>query len=160
MRTIDSRADDERGLFPFFVDVSAYDKEGVERFLLKSYVVGDTAKRMSSLPEAEVISEYVRVLRKYFGEIPEPLQNVVSSYGSNDHIGMAYTYPKVGSNLDDVRTTCDPVIDNTVFFAGEHFSQNFSRTLAGAYLSGLDAAARIVHRSLYGDDVPFIQSGV
>ena len=52
---------------------------------------------MKSLPEADVIAEYIRVLRRYFGEIPEPLQNAVSSYASNDHIGMAYTYPKVGS---------------------------------------------------------------
>ncbi|OQR75056.1 lysine-specific histone demethylase 1B-like [Tropilaelaps mercedesae] len=161
LRTLDEKERDQRGMFPMFVDVSAHDRAGRERFLLKSYIIGDSVEQLRSLNDQEVSQEYVKVLRKIFGEIPEPLQCHVSRFCSNDHIGMAYTYPKVGfSSAEELRPLSCPVMENAVFLAGEHLNQNMCRSVAGAYQSGLDAAARIVHRCLYGDDVPYIQSGL
>ncbi|XP_022694892.1 lysine-specific histone demethylase 1B-like [Varroa jacobsoni] len=161
LRTLEDKERERRGMFPMFIDVSAHDRAGRERFLLKSYIIGDSVDRLRILSDQEVTQEYVKMLRKIFGEIPEPLQCHVSRFCSNEHIGMAYTYPKVGFvNTEDLRPFSCPVLENAVFLAGEHLNQNMCRSVAGAYQSGLDAAARIVHRCLYGDDVPYIQSGL
>ena len=56
---------------------------------------------------------------------------------------MSYTYAKKGARWEDPAEIFRP-IDNKVYFAGEHTKIEFIGAAHNAYISGIEAAERII----------------
>ena len=73
--------------------------------------------------------------------IPEPIAVRRSDWNASPYTGGSYSNPAVDSTPLDHDAFLEPVGER-LYFAGEHTSSAYPSTVHGAYLSGLDAAAR------------------
>ena len=84
-------------------------------------------------------------LRLMYGDqIPDPVGQVITRWGQDQFSLGSYSFSGVGSEEPADRKTLAATVAGRLFFAGEHTSHLYFATVHGAYLSGLDAAKKIV----------------
>jgi polyamine oxidase len=112
--------------------------------LLLSFTNGYTAANFDhNATDAEVCGEGMRVLRYMLGEsIPDPEKFIFTRWLSDPWALGSYSYPAVGSNLDDRRCYAEPVADR-LYFAGEATDLTQYGTVHAALRSGEEAALQI-----------------
>jgi len=109
-------APDRRGTFNTWV--SHHRESGLP--ILLAFANGAVAARLDrSAAEPEVVNVAMESLRKMFGsDIPEPAAVAYPRWLSDPWSRGGYSYPGVGSAIEDRRTHARPLGDR-VFFAGE-----------------------------------------
>lgn len=100
-------------------------------------------KYAESCTKEELTELMMKPLRLMYGKSAlEPTRVCVSSWAEDPYCRGSYSaIPVSGANV--CKTLAKPV-ENCVFFAGEHTSQNHFSYLRGAYDSGLREAKRIL----------------
>lgn len=142
----DSKSD--RSLFNIYYDFSGKDPSGKEVFVLMSYVTAEHVNMVNELSEEEVAEKFVETLRKMFPKaVINPLGQMCSHWGADPYIGMSYTFVPFGSDGDATYNKLKETVDDRLHFAGEHTIAAEPQTMAGAYLSGLREASKIVMSS-------------
>ena len=93
------------------------------------------------------------------GPVPDPVGFLRTDWGNDPFAGGSYSYLAVGSRPADRATLATPV-DGRLFFAGEALSTGYPATVHGAYLSGEEAARRVIDATSSGDHIVVVGAGV
>ena len=102
--------------------------------------MGQYAKYQESLPDSNITSDIMIVLRNAYGvNIPEPVDVYFTKWSSDKFSYGAYSFTSVGNKPETYYEISAPV-DDLIYFAGEHTHQDYPATIHGAYLSGIRAA--------------------
>jgi len=108
--------------------------------ILLCFSMGQYAKYQESLPDSNITSDIMSVLRNAYGiNIPEPVDVYFTKWASDKFSYGAYSFTSVGNTPETYYEISAP-IDDLIYFAGEHTHQDYPATIHGAYLSGLRAA--------------------
>lgn len=135
----------DRSLFNIYYDFSGKDEKGEESFVLMSYVTAEHSNMVNKFSDEEMAEKFVESLKKMFpNAVINPLGQMVSHWGADPFIGMSYTYVPYGSEGDATYNKLKETVDDKLYFAGEHTIAAEPQTMAGAYLSGLREASKIV----------------
>lgn len=135
----------DRSLFNIFYDFSGKDPSGGDTFVLMSYVTAEHVNMVNELSEEQVAQKFVETLRRMFpNAVINPIGQMVSHWGADPYIGMSYTFVPFGSDGDATYNKLKETVDDKLYFAGEHTIAAEPQTMAGAYLSGLREASKIV----------------
>jgi len=128
------------GRYPVFTNILKYTGEPI----LLAYVPARYENALESATDDEVFAGALEVLRTMYGSaVPEPMRAVRTRWGQNPHVFGAYSYNRLGQKPFDRATLAAP-IDDRIFFAGEATSKDRYGCAAGAYVTGLAAADRIL----------------
>jgi monoamine oxidase len=110
---------------------------------------GEKARELTKLSEDERKDVFIRELAQVTSIPEKDLRSWVKVIHHHDwnkdpsFLG-AYSYPKVHDGEDKETET---VFEDTLFFAGEAFHEEFSGTIEGALLTGRDAAEKIYDKT-------------
>jgi len=108
--------------------------------ILLCFSMGKYAKYQELLPESNITSDIMNVLRNTYGQnIPDPVDVYFTKWASDKFSYGAYSFTSVGNTPETYYEISAP-IDGLIYFAGEHTNKNYPATIHGAYLSGLRAA--------------------
>ncbi|KAG6498338.1 hypothetical protein ZIOFF_046250 [Zingiber officinale] len=99
---------------------------------------GRFAYDIEKLSDEEAVDFVMLQLRKMIPDATDPIQHLVSRWGTDPDSLGAYSCDLVGKPADLYERLCDPV-DN-LYFAGEAASADHSGSVHGAYTSGIMAA--------------------
>jgi monoamine oxidase len=104
---------------------------------------GKYARDLEALPNHEITSAAMNVLRGIYGRsIPDPSDVVITRWANDPFTLGSYSSIPTGASGKDYDTLAAPVGDR-VFFAGEATSRTYPATVHGAFLSGEREARRI-----------------
>jgi monoamine oxidase len=110
-----------------------------------TFAFGDYATVTESMTDSQIINEIMLHLKSIYGNsIPNPSNFLRTKWGQNINSYGAYSYATNNSTSADFDTLAD-VVDNKVFFAGEHTERDYRGTVHGAYLSGIREADKIIN---------------
>ncbi|CAN6815275.1 unnamed protein product [Brassica oleracea] len=107
---------------------------------------GQLARDIEKMSDEAAASFAVMQLKRIFPDAMDPVQYLVSRWGSDVNSLGSYSYDVVGKPHDLSERLRVPV-DN-LFFAGEATSSSFAGSVHGAYSSGLMAAEECMMRVL------------
>lgn len=142
-------APDRRGTFNTFV--AHHEETGLP--ILLSFANGQTARRYDlETPDEAVKDAAVASLRKMFGanRVPEPEAFVFPRWLSDPWSRGGYTYPGVGSPVEDRERHARPLADR-VFFAGEATEPGEYGTVHAALWSAELAVTSLWRTTVGGD---------
>ncbi len=112
--------------------------------ILNTWTFQDHAVDLENMNLTDASDRVMQDLRTIYGEgIPAPVNAVKTAWSTDPFTMGSYSYPATGSGPSDHDQFLPPV-RNTIHFAGEHTSSLYHSTVHGAYLSGLDAAGRVM----------------
>ena len=120
--------------------------------ILTSLQAPGLANQMSGLADDQVFEAYLGRLTAMFGDIPEPVAIVRSSW-SNDPFSMGAYSHQSSANAESQRAAVAEPVDGRVLFAGEHTSYNRWGTVDGAMRSGIREAMRLLNEP----EVPLVE---
>jgi monoamine oxidase len=114
------------------------------RKMIIAWTVGREAQRVQNLTDVEAKNEALTSLREVFGNssVPEPIQYLVTRWGTDPYSLGSYSYQAVGSTPQH-RVNLAQNINNVVFFAGEATHSLYPSTTHGALMSGNTAATTV-----------------
>ena len=131
---------DVKGKFNYFLNLKKFTPANG----LMTFAFGNYATATESMTDAEIINDIMGHLRAIYGSnIPNPTNFLRTRWGQNPNSYGAYSFAAKGSVSADFDALA-AVVDNKLFFAGEHTSREYRGTVHGAYLSGLREAERII----------------
>lgn len=120
---------------------------------LLALLAGDAAFDAETTSDDVLVAEAMAVLRSVFersaGAVPDPVEAVVTRWGSDPLARGSYSSAGPAMRIDDYDVMARPV-GRRLLFAGEHTSGTHPATVHGAYLSGLRAAGDLVEALLGG----------
>ena len=112
--------------------------------VLLGFNAADYGRTVEGMSDADIISGAMGVLRQMFGDdIPHPIDAQITRWAQDPFSLGSYSYNAVGMDENARKILAAPV-NNRLFFAGEATHSEYSSTVHGAYLSGLDAAQDVV----------------
>lgn len=131
-----------------FLNLHPYGKPNT----IVAHVAPPFGEGFSGWTDAEVVAEVCGVLRRMFkiapaADLPELLDSFVTRWGEDPFSCGAYSFMRVGSDLEDVAALAAPEHGGLVHFAGEACSIEGAQCVHGALLTGQAAASEIL-RSL------------
>ena len=140
---------EQRGFFSSWFNLAKV----VKAPFLMGFTNGHTAANFDrNMSDEAVCAEGMRVLRRMFGDnIPAPEKFIFTRWLSDPWALGSYSYPAVGSSLDDRRRYAEPVNDQ-LYFAGEATDLTQYGTVHAALRSG-EAAALQIYQTYYGAPV-------
>ena len=127
--------------------------------ILMTMISGKDAVKLERSSDENVICSVMITLRTLYSrvEVPQPIHFKVTRWGSDPYSRGCYTYMAPGCTDQDYLELARPLSGNKergmraatgtsmrLFFAGEHTTESHPSTAHGAYLSGGDAAKRIL----------------
>lgn len=114
--------------------------------ILLGYVGGDTARKLEQNTDSVIISNILKIFRKYFGKAVLPPGSFFVTRWLDDPWSLgSYSYNAIGSSGAE-RDLLAKEIENKIYFAGEATHRDFFATTHGAFLSGVREAEKIVSR--------------
>ncbi len=118
----------------------------VKQPILLFFSTGSFSKETEGWTDKKIIADVMHQLRIIYGkDIPSPLSYLITRWGKDPFARGSYSYPSVGSSINDYKILAAPVA-NRLFFAGEATSSTDPSTVHGAYLSGISAAELILRQ--------------
>ena len=103
------------------------------------------ALSLESTTDGQILIAAMGVLKKLYGaSIPAYSNYLITRWQADPFALGSYSYAKVGATNTTRMAFVTPEWDR-VFFAGEHTSVSYPATVHGAYLSGIDAANRLIN---------------
>ncbi len=128
-----------RGQFVQWVNMYPYTGKPI----LSLWSQGDFARTLEKRPAEIVVKQAMGVVRTIFGAAAgDPVETLVTRWGSDPFSRGAYSNLPLGSSYDDYDRLAEPVGDR-LFFAGEATDRVHMATVHGAFLSGVREASRI-----------------
>ena len=114
--------------------------------VLIGFVIGEAARTMEAMDDAEIADRAVQSLRSIFGEdmVPPPSKVLVTRWEADEYASGSYSFQKVNSLEHSRRDLARPVADGRLHFAGEATDEKFPATTHGALLSGKRAGRAVV----------------
>ncbi len=132
-------ASEEKGKFPLFLNYRTFSDFNV----LMSFGFGNFGLAMESMTDQAIVTEIMTELKAIYGEaIPEPTSYQITRWSSDPYSCGAYSFMAAGAGPEDFLELAKP-INSTLFFAGEHTTDEYWGTVHGAYLTGIEAAEQI-----------------
>lgn len=112
--------------------------------VLLGFHAGSEARRLEGLDDATVVAEAMAALRQTFGpEVPDPIDHQITRWASDPwSLGSYSLYPPGATPAD--RKALGRSIGPRLRLAGEAISMAHFGTAHGAYLSGREAARRLL----------------
>ena len=112
--------------------------------ILTMMAPAELGKAVEELNTADVSQFAHEKLKRVFGNnLPEPVRHLRTRWGANPYSLGSYSYRSVGTLPSDRKALQAP-IDQRIYFAGEAVHDTMYGTTHGAFLSGRDAATRIL----------------
>lgn len=132
---------------------SAFDEKSVRLFvnhepfkgqpILLGYSGGETARRLESLSDQEILTKLLSNLRRHYGNtVPDPEASFFTRWLADPFSRGSYSYLPVGASALDREELAQPA-SKRLYFAGEATNRDYPATTHGAYWSGLREAERI-----------------
>lgn len=115
---------------------------------LLTFAAADAAREIRAWSDAQVVASVLEQLRRLLGEVPEPIDAVVTAWHADPFAHGSYAYMSVGATTADHDDVATP-IGGVLHIAGEATWTDDPATVPAAMLSGHRAACRIL-----GRDVP------
>lgn len=129
-------------IFEVFVDVTGKKDNSIPT--LVAYISEKTPDYLENRADKEVVDECMMLLKGVFGKsTSNPSKWFVTRWKDRDLGGGYGSYIKKGSEMS-AYDNMTASVDDKLYFAGEATFRNMPSTVAGAYLSGLREAAKIV----------------
>lgn len=111
--------------------------------ILLGFNAGSFASTLEAYSDAQTVSSAMSVLRAIYGaSVPDPVGYKITRWGKNPFSFGSYSFVGLGSSPRDCDTLASPV-NSKLIFAGEHTIKKYIGTAHGAYLSGLNASAKV-----------------
>jgi monoamine oxidase len=132
---------DIKDKFNYFVNVKKF-HPSVNALMTFAYA--DYARATETMSDNDVIEDIMSHLRDIYGNgIPNPTNMLRTKWQTNENTFGSYAYTAVGTEMehfDDLAA----VVNDKLFFAGEHTHIDYFSTAHGAYLSGIREADKII----------------
>jgi monoamine oxidase len=111
--------------------------------ILLGFNAGSFASTLEAYSDAQTVASAMSVLRTIYGaSVPDPVGYKITRWGKNPFSFGSYSFVGIGSSPKDCDTLASPV-NSKIIFAGEHTIKKYIGTAHGAYLSGLNASAKV-----------------
>lgn len=137
----------------FWVDTLNLDEYlGVPILLM--FNIGDAARQNSDLSDAELLTDAMATIRKWYPDAPDYVRYSRSNWSKDPYAKGSYSFIKAGASPNDCKAYREfDSTDQKVFFAGEGTNCEMIGTVHGAYISGVDAANYATLGHDYDEDV-------
>ncbi len=130
-----------KGLFNYFLNLRA--TVGPQANALMTFAFGDQADQTESMSDQEVVDAVMSNLRGIYGDDAiAPNQVLRTRWRANANSFGAYSFAGKGSPTSDFNILTE-VVDQKLYFAGEHTNRAYRGTVHGAHLSGERVAEQI-----------------
>eukprot|EP01018_Ginkgo_biloba_P022622 Gb_35100 [translate_table: standard] len=140
-------AHEKRGYYNFWQHL---ENEYPGANLLMVTVTDDESRRIEQQDDNETKAEAMAVLRNMFGNhIPDAEEILVPKWGRDRFYCGTYSNWPIGVSTKDFNNLKAPV--GSVYFTGEHTSQDYNGFVHGAYLAGIDTANMLLSCINEGD---------
>ncbi|CAJ1932442.1 unnamed protein product [Cylindrotheca closterium] len=98
--------------------------------------------------EEKITELAMECLQSMFGKdaVPPPEKVVVTGWLADEYTRGAYSFNKVGMKSKDREVLTFPIADGRIHFAGEATHEKYFATTTGAFLSGRNAAKKVVKK--------------
>lgn len=113
--------------------------------VLESLVAGEEGIFTETLSDECLIDVVSELFAKCFPKLhlPRPKKIIRSKWSSDKFTKGSYTYMTIKTTTEDVENLREP-LENQVFFAGECTTYKYMGTVHGAFISGGEAADKII----------------
>lgn len=102
------------------------------------------SRLLELIPEREAIASAMTDYRRMFGSsIPEPISGKVTRWNEDPFARGSYSRIPPAASIEDIEALAEPVGDS-LFFAGEATSSDYTSTVHGAHLSGRRAVREML----------------
>lgn len=106
----------------------------------------ELANQDPALYEEKICELAMQSLQSMFGNIPRPEKVVVTRWLADEYTRGAYSFNKVGMKSRDREVLRYPIAGERIHFAGEATHDTYFGTTTGAFLTGRDAAKKVVQK--------------
>jgi monoamine oxidase len=114
------------------------------RPVIMLFNAGAFGTAIESMSDAAVVGSAMSALRTMYGAtVPNPVDWLISRWGSDPFARGSYAHVRPGSNGADYDALAEPASER-LLFAGEATHRRYRGTVHGAYLSGAREARRIL----------------